>query len=66
MTAAGLHRHGGIRPSVCAKCGLAIAYDEEYVHDAKKNYHVTCYVDSRGSPIYRSSSSREQPDRRSS
>ncbi len=33
MTSARVHRYRRIRPTVCTKCGLSIAYDEEYVHD---------------------------------
>lgn len=59
MTAAGLHKHRSIRPTVCAKCGLEIKFEESYVH-AKRNYHWQCYVDSKGRPIFHPRTAKRQ------
>ncbi len=61
MTAAGVHTHLSVRPGSCGKCGQPISYGQKYVHAAKKNYHVSCYVDGKGSPIYPSDVIRKHP-----
>ncbi len=52
MSHLGLRKHPSPRLAACRRCGGSIKFGERYVHSGPHNFHLACFCDAKGRPIF--------------